>query len=100
MTEQHLQTLEEYQLMRDIVESHGYVNEDMLDRLKMNVRALLEAQSGTHKELLDLCLDVIYNPNMKAYGLQQLYLHYMEWKNKGNSNLGMTTRAYQGTPFN
>ncbi len=100
VTEQHLQTLDEYQLFRDLIESHGYVDEQVLDRLKMNVRALLEAQSGTHKDLLDLCLDVVYNPNMKAFGLQQLYLHYMQWKNRGNVQLGTTTRAYQGTPFN
>ena len=45
-------------------------------------------------------LDVIYHPNMKAYGLQQLVLLYINWKNLGNDNLGMTTRAFQGTPFN
>lgn len=100
VTEKHLQTLEHYQLFRDLIESHGYVDEQVLDRLKMNVRALLEAQSGTGKDLLDLCLDVVYNPNMKAYGLQQLYLYYMEWQNRGDSELGMTKRAYQGTPFN
>ena len=53
-----------------------------------------------HKDLLDLCLDVIYHPNMKAFGLQQLVLHYINWKDRGNDNLGSTTRAIQGTPFN
>jgi hypothetical protein len=37
---------------------------------------------------------------MKAYGLQQLVLLYINWKNRGNENLGSTTRAIQGTPFN
>jgi hypothetical protein len=101
VTEQHLQTLEQYQLFRDLIESHGYVDEEVLDKLKLNIRALLESQdAGRDKALLDLCLDVVYNPNMKAYGLQQLYLHYVDWKNRGNENLGMTTRAFQGTPFN
>jgi hypothetical protein len=40
----------------------------------------LESEAGRDKALLDLCLDVIYHPNMKAFGLQQLCQHYMEWK--------------------
>ena len=68
--------------------------------MKFNIRALLEAQAGLDKDLLDLCLDVIYHPNMKAFGLQQLVLQYINWKNQANENLGMTTRAFQGTPFN
>ena len=72
----------------------------MLDKLKLNIRSLLESQAGVDKELLDLCLDVIYHPNMKAFGLQQLVLLYINWKDRGNDNLGSTTRAIQGTPFN
>ena len=100
VTEQHLQTLEKYQLLRDLLDSHGYVDEDVLEKLKLNIRSLLESESGRDKQLLDLCLDVVYNPNMKAIGLQNLYQLYVEWKNRGNENLGMTTRAFQGTPFN
>lgn len=100
VSDQHMQTLEQYQLLRDLVDSHGYVDEEVLDKLKLNIRALLESEAGHSKELLDLCLDVIYNPNMKAYGLQQLFQYYIEWKNRGNDNLGMTSRAFQGTPFN
>jgi hypothetical protein len=37
---------------------------------------------------------------MKAFGLQQLVLLYINWKNQANDNLGMTTRSFQGTPFN
>lgn len=98
--EQHLQTIERYQLFRDLIDSNGYVDEQVLDKLKLNVRAILEAQAGLDKELLDLCLDVIYHYNMKAYGLQQLVLLYINWKNQGNDNLGTTSRAFQGTPFN
>ena len=96
----HLQTIDKYQLFRDLIDSNGYVDEQVLDKLKLNVRALLEAQAGLDKDLLDLCLDVIYHPNMKAYGLQQLVLLYINWKDRGNDNLGTTTRAFQGTPFN
>ena len=98
--ESHLETIEKYQLFRDLIDSNGYVDEAVLDKLKLNVRALLEASSGLDKDLLDLCLDVIYHPNMKAFGLQQLVLHYINWKDRGNDNLGSTTRAIQGTPFN
>ena len=98
--EQHLHTIEKYQLFRDLIDSNGYVDEQVLDKLKLNVRALLESQAGLDKDLLDLCLDVIYHPNMKAYGLQQLVILFINWKNRGNDNLGMTTRAFQGTPFN
>lgn len=100
INEEHLQTVEKYQLFRDLIDSNGYVDEQVLDKLKFNIRGLLEAQSGLDKELLDLCLDVIYHPYMKAYGLQQLVLLFINWKNQGNNNLGTTTRAFQGTPFN
>lgn len=100
VTDEHLQTIEDYQLLRDLIDSNGYVDEDVLNKLKLNIRSMLESDAGKDKRLLDLCLDVIYHPNMKAYGLQQLVLLYINWKNRGNDNLGMTTRAFQGTPFN
>ena len=100
VSEEHLETIERYQLFRDLIDSNGYVDEQVLDKLKLNVRSMLETEVGRDKQLLDLCLDVVYHANMKAYGLQQLVLLYINWKNRGNSNLGMTTRAFQGTPFN
>lgn len=100
VSEEHLETIEKYQLFRDLIDSNGYVDEQVLDKLKLNVRSLLESEAGRDKQLLDLCLDVLYNPNMKALGLQNLYLHYVNWKNRGNANLGTTSRAFQGTPFN
>ncbi len=98
--EEHLQTIEQYQLFRDLIDSNGYVDEQVLDKLKLNIRSLLAGDAGKDKALLDLCLDVIYHQNMKAFGLQQLVLLYINWKNKGNNNLGSTTRAFQGAPFN
>ena len=100
VSEEHLAALDKYQLFRDLIDSNGYVDEQVLDKLKLNIRGLLEGEAGRDKALLDLCLDVIYHPNMKAYGLQQLVLLFINWKNKGNANLGSTTRAIQGTPFN
>ncbi len=98
--EEHLQTIEQYQLFRDLIDSNGYVDEQVLDKLKLNIRSLLAGDAGKDKALLDLCLDVIYHQNMKAFGLQQLVMLYINWKNKGNNNLGSTTRAFQGSPFN
>ncbi len=100
VTDEHLQTIEDYQLFRDLIDSTGYVDEEVLNKLKLNIRSMLESESGKDKRLLDLCLDVVYHPNMKAFGLQQLVTLFINWKNRGNNNLGMTTRAFQGTPFN
>ena len=100
VTEEHLQTIEKYQLFRDLIDSNGYVDEQVLDKLKLNIRSLLSGDAGKDKSLLDLCLDVIYHPNMKAFGLQQLVLLYINWKNQANDNLGMTVRSFQGPPFN
>ncbi len=81
VSEEHLQTLEDYQLFRDLIDSNGYVDEQVLDKLKLNIRSMLESEAGKDKRLLDLCLDVIYHQNMKAYGLQQLILLFINWKN-------------------
>ena len=100
VSEEHLQTIQDYHFFSDLIDSNGYVDEEVLNKLKLNIRSMLESEAGKDKRLLDLCLDVIYHPNMKAYGLQQLVLLFINWKNQGNDNLGMTTRAFQGTPFN
>lgn len=100
VSEQHLQTIEEYQLFRDLIDSNGYVDEQVLEKLRLNIRSILESENGYNKNLLSLCLDVVYHPNMKAFGLQQLVLLFINWKNKSNDDLGTTKRAFQGTPFN
>jgi hypothetical protein len=82
----HLQTIDDYQLFRDLIDSNGIVDEPVLDKLKFNVRSLLESntdgpsENDSKKKLLDLCLDVIYHKDMKAFGLQQLVLLYINWK--------------------
>lgn len=100
VSELHLQTIDQYQLFRDLIDSNGYVDEQVLEKLRLNIRSLLEGDAGKDKNLLDLCLDVIYHHNMKAFGLQQLVLLYINWKNQANEDLGSTIRAIQGTPFN
>ena len=82
VSDQHLETIDKYQLLRNLVDSNGIIDEEVLDKLKLNVRSLLESSNIKDKELLDLCLDVIYNQNMKALGLHNLVLLYVDWKDK------------------
>lgn len=81
ISEQHLCVIDRYQLFQDLIDSNGYIDEPVLDKLKLNIRALLESEAGRDKELLDLCLDVVYHPNMKALGLQNLVQLYKDWRN-------------------
>lgn len=82
VSDEHLQTLEKYSLLKNLVDSNGIIDETVLDKLKFNVRSMLESEAGKDKALLDLCLDVIYNNNMKAFGLHQLVLLYIKWRGK------------------
>ena len=79
ITDSHLETIKKYSLLSGLVDSNGIIDEDILDKLKFNVRGLLESEPGKDKDLLDLCLDVIYNKNMKAIGLDNLVTLYKEW---------------------
>ena len=78
ISEAHLQTIKKHQLFRGLIDSNGFVDEQVLEKLKLNIRAMLETETLKDKDLLDLCLDVIYHPNMKAFGLQQLILLYIK----------------------
>lgn len=80
VSDDHLHTIDQYSLLRNLVDSNGIIDEEVLEKLKYNVRSLLESEAGQDKRLLDLCLDVIYNTNMKAFGLHQLVLLYIQWK--------------------
>lgn len=88
VTEKHLETIDKYSLLRNLIDSNGIIDEAVLDKLKLNIRSLLEGQAGTDKDLLDLCLDVIYNNNMKAYGLHELVLLYIKWKSEQQQSEG------------
>ena len=89
----HLETIDKYQLLRNLVDSNGIIDEGVLEKLKLNVRALLEADNCQDKALLDLCLDVIYNSNMKALGLHNLVLLYVVWLDKRAANEAEDTNA-------
>lgn len=81
VSEENLKTIEKYALFRHLIDSNGIVDEAVLDKLKLNIRSLISSQEEDSKELLDLCIDVIYHNNMKAFGLQQLIKLYLTWLN-------------------
>jgi hypothetical protein len=82
VSEENLRTIEKYALFRQLIDSNGIVDEDVLEKLKLNVRSLIAAQEEDSRDLLDICIDVIYHNNMKAFGLQQLIKLYLGWMNK------------------
>lgn len=88
VSEEHLATIKKYSLLKNLIDSTdstGFIDESVLDKLKLNMRSMLESNKGSDKGLIDLCLDVIYNNNMKAFGLHQLVLLYIEWMDKNQS---------------
>ena len=85
VTEKHLETIDKYALLRNLIDSNGIIDEAVLDKLRLNVRALLEGSEGSDRDLRDLCLDVLYNKNMKAFGLHELVLLYINWKNESQA---------------
>ncbi|WP_321424236.1 hypothetical protein [uncultured Bacteroides sp.] len=82
ISEENLLTIHKYMLFQHLISCTGVVEEQDLDKLKMNVRSLIAAQETDCKDLLDLCIDVIYHNNMKAFGLQQLINLFKEWEAK------------------
>lgn len=79
ISEENLQTIQKYALFQHLIDSNGIVDEAVLDKLKLNTRSLIASAEGNCKDLLDLCIDVIYHNNMKAFGLHQLILLYIRW---------------------
>ena len=84
VTTQHLLTLRKYSLLKNLVDSNGFIDDSVLERLQLNLRSLLESttEPEERKNLMNLAFDVIYNLNMKAFGLHKLVLAYVEWENE------------------
>jgi hypothetical protein len=80
VSEENLATLEKYNLLQDLVDSNGIIDESVLDKLKLNIRSIINSQDAPEKDLINLCIDVIYHNNMKAFGLHQLIMLYINWK--------------------
>jgi hypothetical protein len=75
----HLETIEKFSLFTNLLDSNGIVDEMILEKLQLNVRSLLERTNGD-KELITLAQDVIFHENMKALGLHQLILLFLDWQ--------------------
>lgn len=80
VTAENLKTICKYSLFQHLIDSNGIVEESVLEKLRLNVRSLIAAQESDSKDLLDLCIDVIYHNDMKAFGLHQLILLFVKWK--------------------
>ena len=80
ISEENLKTIEKYSLFQHLIDSNGIVDESVLDKLKLNIRSLIASSENDCKDLLDLCIDVIYQNNMKAFGLFQLIQLYIKWE--------------------
>jgi len=81
VSEENLETIEKYALFQHLIDSNGIVTESVLEKLRLNIRSLISTQENS-KELLDLCIDVIYHNNMKAFGLHQLILLFIKWRSE------------------
>ena len=76
ISDEHIDTLHRYSLLADLLDSNGIVDETVLQKLRLNVRSLLEHHSDD-PALLSLCQEVLFHDNMKAFGLHQLILLYL-----------------------
>ena len=56
VSEEHLQTIKKYSLLKNLIDSTGFIDEAVLDKLKLNMRSMLESNKGADKGLIDLCL--------------------------------------------
>lgn len=79
ISNEHLETIEKYFLFANLLDSNGIVDEIILEKLQLNVRALLERTNGAN-DLITLAQDVIFHENMKALGLHQLILLFLDWQ--------------------
>lgn len=79
VSRENLDTIRRFSLFQLLIDSNGIVTEQSLDKLKLNIRSLLTTPQGSDKALLDLCIDVIYHRDMKAFGLRNLIALYEQW---------------------
>lgn len=82
VTDNHLETIQKYELLDGLVNSTGIIDEETLGKLRLTLRSILEMQDIVDKDLLALSLDVIYHNDMKALGLKGLIELYKYWLTK------------------
>lgn len=91
ISEENLQTISRYSLFLGLIDSSGIVTEQALEKLRLNIRSLLTS-AATDKALLDLCIDVIYHKDMKAFGLEKLLNLYEDWNASNQTEEVETTQ--------
>lgn len=79
LSDSHLHTIDRYNLLSELLNSTGFVDQKTLDKLQLNVRSLLE-HTDKNMDLLNLCQDILFHDDMKAYGLFKLIEIYLQWK--------------------
>ncbi len=79
VSDEHLATIEKYGLFRHLIDSNGIVDEAVLEKLRLNVRSLITSREDDCRDLLGLCVDVLYHNDMKAFGLERLVRLYLGW---------------------
>lgn len=79
VTEEHLKTIERHSLFCELLDSNGIVDDSILDKLRLTVRSILNTDFAD-KALIDFCQDILFHDNMKAFGLHQLILLYIDWQ--------------------
>ena len=92
ISDAHLLTIKKYQLFCGLVDSNGIVDESVLNKLKLTVRSLIASQEDC-KDLLDLCVDVLFHDNMKALGLSALIALYNEWEQVESAKMNDESEA-------
>lgn len=81
ISEEHLETIERHSLLKRLVPSNGIVDETTLESLKHNVKSIiLNNATDDNKALCDLCFNVLYHDNMKVFGLKELIMLYVGWR--------------------
>ena len=78
VSDENLMVIRKYALFSHLIDSNGIVDESVLEKLKLNIRSLIATDVENRKELLDLCIDVVYHNNMKAFGSQHLIVLYID----------------------
>ncbi len=89
ITELHLLTIEKYSLLKRLVPSNGIVDETTLETLKHNAKSYI-LNNPECTDLADLCTNVLYNDNMKVYGLKELIMLYVGWHDAREEELEET----------
>lgn len=90
--ESHLNTIEHYALFSDLLDSNGIVEESVLEKLRLNVRSLL-ASCEPDPMLIDFCERILFHSDMKAFGLHQLIMLYIDWEKEKLDALKATLKT-------